>query len=189
MKHAAPGYPVPVPVPRSRSSAGRGRRSLPATVCLYAVAVLLLTGCGRGIDVNSQTQLQYTPADGVQADAGELSLRGVVVVSSGEGSARVLAGIRNNGASADRLIRLDVAGVPVKLPAEGVQLPADGFASLGLEGAPAAVADGTPEVVAPGRFVPVTFVFAAAPRVSVDALVQSPVGIYATLAPTPAPTS
>lgn len=179
---------MPVPVPRIRWSTARRRRSLLAPACSYATAVVLLTGCG-GVDVNSQTQLEYTPADGVQAEAGELSVRGVVVVSSGDGSARVLAGIANNGGAADQLVGLDVAGVSVELPADGVQLPPNGFASLGLEGAPEGMASGTPEAVAPGRFVPVTFVFAAAPRVSVDALVQSPVGIYATLAPTPAPTS
>ncbi len=187
MKPGVASYPVPVPVPRSRWSIERLRCSLLATACSYAAAVLLLTSCG--VDVNSQTQLEYTPADGVQAEAGELSVRGVVVVSAGDGSARVLAGIANNGASADQLVGLDVAGVSVELPADGLQLPPDGFASLGIEGAPSSVASGTPETVAPGRFVPVTFVFAAAPRVSVDALVQSPDGIYATLAPTPVPTS
>ncbi len=157
-------------------------------MCSCAAAVVLLTSCG-GVDVNSQTQLEDTPGDAVQTEAGELSVRGVVVVSSGEGSARVLAGIANNGGATDKLVGLEVAGAPVELPADGVQLPPNGFARLGTEGAPPGVASGTPETVAPGRFVPVTFVFAAAPRVSVDALVQSPDGIYATLAPTPAPTS
>ena len=51
------------------------RRQPVAALAAICVLALVLTGCGS---IRTQTQQWYTPADGVNAEAGDIALRNVL---------------------------------------------------------------------------------------------------------------
>ncbi|MGH8775757.1 MAG: hypothetical protein ACRDWI_11465 [Jiangellaceae bacterium] len=131
------------------------------------VLSLAVAGCGS---VRAQTQQGSTLGDGVSGEAGDISLRNVVVVATDSGDAStVLASFANRGAD-DELDQVRVNGSIATPTGGSLDLPAGGFASLGPDSTRLDV--GGADTV-PGRFVEVQFVFAEAPRVTVDALVQT----------------
>lgn len=131
----------------------------------------VLVGCS----VQEQTQGWHPRYDGQPAEAGDIGLRNILVVTADDGQATVLTSFANRGA-ADELVEVQVGEVTATPPNGPLEIPASGYASL---------AAGTDQIqvsgadLTPGRLVEVEFRFAKAPRVSVDALVKEAAGRYA----------
>jgi len=152
-----------------------------ASIAVIVIAVAL-SGCAN----EGATQEFYTPADGANGQAGDIAIRNVVVVSEEGGPASLIATFVTNGERNDSLRGVKFGDVEATLLPDGA-LPLPG-------GTPVSV--GTGELRAetarldaePGEFTTVELTFADAPRATVEALVQAPVGIYKDSAPTPVAT-
>lgn len=139
------------------------------------VCVSALTFALAACSVQEQTQGWHPRYDGQPAEAGDIGLRNVLVVTSDNGQATVLTSFANRGAE-DQLVEVQVGNVTATPPNGPLEIPARGYASLaaGSDQIQVSGADLTP-----GRLVEVEFRFAKAPRVSVDALVKEAAGRYA----------
>jgi hypothetical protein len=144
-------------------------------VTLVAVPVLALMALGCA-NVTEQTQAWRDAPNGTSATAGEMDIRNALVVSDSEGNGTVFASFANRGGQADALTGVIVDDIEATSGAGDVELPAGGVASVAADGARVDVSGMD---VAPGRIVDVQFIFANAPRVSVQAIVQPNDGIYA----------
>lgn len=140
------------------------------------VALPILALAVAGCSIHEQTQTWYAPADGVNAEAGSIGLRNVLVVSDGD-EATVLASMANSGTTDDELVGVTIGDVAAA-PAEPVAVPGNGYASVGYSQNHTRV-DVTGAEADPGSMVTLEFQFAAAPRVEVDAFVRPASGVYA----------
>lgn len=146
----------------------------PAVLVAALTLGLLVAGCG----VREQTQWSSDRHRGVSGEAGEISIGGTVVVADDEGDrATVLANLANDG-DEDELVQVRVGSVEAEPENGPLTIPANGYAKLGPDGARVDVQDAD---AAPGLLIEVEFIFATAPRATLDALVQSDDGIYAGL--------
>lgn len=138
--------------------------------------VLTLGLVAPGCAVREQTQWSSDRQDGVSAEAGEISIDGTVVVADDEGAqATVLANLANDGGE-DELLQVRVGSVETEPENGPLTIPANGYAKLGPDGTPVDVEDiGT----VPGMLIEVEFIFATAPRATLDAFVKADEGIYA----------
>jgi hypothetical protein len=158
----------------------RPRRLIPLVAVLLALG---LAACGSGM--NAASQKWYQAGDGTNVDAGDIEIRGVVVVSDGSGSATVLAAFSNPTGEPEQVTSISVGGQPADL-AGPIVVPAKGRVTTVDDGR-RIVATGTDAT--PGLLVPVTFTFATAPEAATRTVVQEPVGAYTDYAPPPpAPT-
>lgn len=142
-----------------------------AIVALPVVA-LVATGCS----IHEQTQIPYTPSDGMNTEAGPLAVRNVLVVADGD-NATVLASMVNNGESPDELVSVEVGDVETA-PATPVPVPVGEIASVGF-GPDQERVDVVGSGATAGSMITVELRFAAAPRAEVDVFVVSASGIYA----------
>jgi hypothetical protein len=148
------------------------RRQPVAALAAICVLALVLTGCGS---IRTQTQQWYTPADGVNAEAGDIALRNVLVVATESGDAStVLATFANRGEE-DHLVEVRVGDTTATPTGGDLTIPANGYATLGPGGTRVDV-EGADTV--PGTFVELEFLFESAPRTTVDALVKPAEGDY-----------
>ncbi|WP_157553476.1 hypothetical protein [Jiangella gansuensis] len=137
-------------------------------LALAAVPVLTLSGIA-GCSMSEQTQRWYTPTDGVNAEAGDIGLRNVQVVSDGEGRATLIATLANAGGESDELTEVLIGDVPAELSGDTLEIPARGTAVVGPDNDRV---DGLGVEAEPGRTVAVEFRFGSAPRTTVRALVR-----------------
>lgn len=150
-------------------------------------AAMLLTGCG----FDAQTLQPYTPAHGVNTEAGVVKVRNLLVVSDGAGNNVVSASVLSS--ADDRLTDVQIvpvlasgeAGTPLTVStATPIRLPANQLVVL---------TDLEPLVQATGELTPgltarVVMSFASGERADTIAPVQSfENSIYSTLSPKPAP--
>jgi hypothetical protein len=150
--------------------AARRRLALLASVSLLG---LLAVGCG---DVREQTQWSGDRTHGVSATAGDIGIRNALVVADEDGrQATVFATFANSG-SADELVTVRVGNRDVEPDGGPLEIPANGFATVGPD---ATRLDVTGAQAQPGQRVELEFIFADAPRATVNALVQADAGIYA----------
>lgn len=149
------------------------RRAVSALPVVVVAGLSLVAG---GCSIHEQTQTWYTPADGVSAEAGPVALRNVLVVSDGT-DATVLASMVNTGSEDDELVAVTVGEVEVS-PAQPVEIPGGGYASVGIGDADARV-DVADSGAMPGGMITVEFRFASAPRAEVEAFVRPASGAYA----------
>ncbi|AYY11500.1 hypothetical protein EF847_00945 [Actinobacteria bacterium YIM 96077] len=135
------------------------------------ILALALGGCA----VQEQTQGWYPRYDGVTAEAGDVGIRNIVVVSSSDGRATLLAMFANDGAD-DQLVGVNVADTSATLPDGPVDIPGDGYATLGPDGTRIELTDVDLD---PGLLTEVEFRFDRAPRTAVNALVSKAEDRYA----------
>ncbi|HSK25277.1 MAG TPA: hypothetical protein VK894_00015 [Jiangellales bacterium] len=162
-----------------------------ALAAIAALLVLALAGCAGSDSIRLQTQDFYTAGDGVNAQAGDLGIRNLLLVATetgGDGQtpvpATVLATFANPTTEPDRLLEVRVGESSAQPDGGGLEIPARGYASLGVEDDRLQIeGDG----IIPGRFVLVTLVFEQAPETTVRALVALGEGVYADAAPTEQP--
>lgn len=97
-----------------------------AALAAVASAGLLLSGCSF---VAPNTAIQpYAPADGLQAELGDVLVRNMLVVSEGDGEAGLLVGALVNRGEEDTTVELEVGGTTAE-----VDVPAGASVALGLE--------------------------------------------------------
>lgn len=161
--HHVKEYPVK-PAARPRRSP-RPRHLVLASVPALA---LMLTGC----EMHEQTQGWYPRYDGVSAEAGEIGLRNIVVVTSGD-QATVLTSLANEG-PADDLVSVRVGDVTAEPTSGSLAIPQNGYAALGPDSVQFEGVDLTP-----GQLTEVEFRFEDAPSTTVETLVKEAEGRYA----------
>lgn len=173
------------------------RRRAPMRAAARAVAVvfalaagLALTGCGSGDEAITQRGFDVT--DGTSTDAGDVRLRNLQLVAADEegGTAALIGAIANAGQQEDVLTAVTLQGTtePAVLTPTPVEIPAGGAVFLGVANGPTVtLSDSEPPQLVPGAFVPVSLTFESAGDVTVELLVQAPVGEYATVTPAPLP--
>lgn len=167
------------------SSSGKIR--VGATVCAAALALAAFTGCAA--TYGAETQVPYTPADGVYANTGGIKLRNLVIVSDTAGRGTLVGTIFNRGGTADALTGIQVSGggraslgsAPVSLAAGNGTLVMGADTSVG-KAQPVTVEGKQVDV---GKTVRLTFTFQKAAAASVTVFVVARDGAYATV---PAPT-
>ncbi|WP_042413024.1 hypothetical protein [Streptacidiphilus anmyonensis] len=157
------------------------RRGAVAAVIAVAIAPVL-AACSAG---SSAATLQVKPNSAATSlSGGQLKLNGVAVVTDAQGNApaSVIASIANNEQQAENLVSVTVGTTAATLT--GTTAIATGSAlNLGNPG-PNATKAVVPTLDQPaGAVVPITFVFANAGSVTLDAQVQTGTGQYALYAP------
>jgi copper(I)-binding protein len=163
------------------------RRGAVAAV-IVAIAPVL-AACSAG---SSAATLQVKPNSAATSlSNGQLKINGVEVVTDARGNApaNVVANIANNESQQETLVSVTVGGTAATLSGSGA---IDTQASLILAGPNNGNIQATvPTLGQPaGSNVPVTFVFANAGSVTVDAQIQTGTGEYTSYAPAaPVPTT
>jgi hypothetical protein len=164
----------------------RPSRRLAATgaACAAFAGSLVLAGCSERSPI--QSVVQYQPTDGVAATISDLSVRNLLVVSSGQGEPGVLSGALLNSGTSDVDVTFTVAGdaapsapVPVP-PGQLVQIgPGDGAVHVQF-----------PTVAAPpGAMLTVQVSTPATGATRLDVPVLPPTLEYSTITPTAEPTA
>lgn len=211
---------LPSPSPTSRPAAARrGRPSWtrPGLIAAALLALPLAAGCGAGFNAASQN---VRPNSGSGVD-GKLLINNVwVVLDPATGNAEVIGAVANTGVNSDRLTSVQASGTtatvraPSPAAVAAAPLPLRGVAVVGDTVSVAGGASvsfgrlGRPELeIAGGSFVPgrvsqVTFDFATAGPVTMNALIMPNTGLFAeydpnagnpisqpTPTPTPRPTA
>ena len=144
-----------------------------AVFAMLPVLALAAIGCA---EVHEQTQAWRESPHGASATAGEVDIRNALVVSDSAGNGTVFASFANRGDEADALSAVIVGGIEATPDGSDVDLPTGGVAAVAPDGSRVDVSGMD---VAPGRVVDVQFIFANAPRASVQTIVQPNEGIYA----------
>ncbi|MEV7607274.1 hypothetical protein AB0N65_17720 [Paenarthrobacter sp. NPDC089322] len=123
----------------------RGKLAIAAAA--IGVGLLSVTGCGF---VNAQqTNHQYSASDGIKADLGQLQLRNILIVASGENEpGRVIGAVFNNSGSDATLTISGSNGAQTEIP---VKANSETYLNTGSDAAILSTA-GT----IPGGLTPVT---------------------------------
>lgn len=123
----------------------RGKLAIAAAA--IGVGLLSVTGCGF---VNAQqTSHQYSASDGVKADLGQLQLRNILIVASGEKEpGRVIGAVFNQGTSDATLTISGANGSQTEIP---VKANSETYLNTGSDSAILSSAG-----VIPGGLTPVT---------------------------------
>ncbi|NDL58142.1 hypothetical protein [Phytoactinopolyspora mesophila] len=147
----------------------------PAVRRCVLVSIPTLAFVLAGCNVQDKSQWWDPRYDGVPAEAGDIGLRNVVVVTSADGRATLLTSFANRG-SDDELLEVRVAGSSATPPDGPLEIPARGYAALEPS---ATQIEFTDVEITPGLLTEVEYHFAEAPRVTVEALVKEAEGRYA----------
>ena len=140
-----------------------------------ALSTLTLTSCGMaGKDAPTSKIKQVT--DGVEGDIGGVKIRGLVLVSQGDGNAHVVATIVNEDAQADAIASISVGGSAVKLSGESVL---NQNAPVTFGGASANAGGVVALAATPSTVVPVTVTLASGGTATLNAIVVEKSGAYA----------
>lgn len=151
---------------------------------------LLLSGCGFSV----QTLQEYTPAQGVNVDAGSVKVRNFLVIADEDGQGVVSASMvsptadRLTGISLTPLVEGNVEGTPLTVSDTGdVELPANNLVVLSDAERQVQVSG---EDLTPGLSVRFVVTFASGAQAGGLAPVMGyNQAQYATLSPTPQPTA
>lgn len=162
----------------------------PVALALAVTVGLALAGCGSGDEAITQRGFDVT--DGTSTDAGDLRLRNLQLVAAHEtgGPAALIGAIANAGPQEDALTAVTLQGAtePAVLTPTPVEIPAgDAVFLVAQDGPTVTLPDSEPPQLVPGAFVPVSLTFESAGDVTVELLVQAPIGEYATVTPAPLP--
>ncbi|TDU04849.1 hypothetical protein EDD99_3328 [Streptomyces sp. 846.5] len=161
------------------------RRGAVAAVILATAPIL--AACSAGSSAATLNVKPDTAATSIVKGDSALKLNGIVVVTDATGNApaNVVVNIANNGSADDTLTGVSVDGSSQATLSGAATVPTGG--SLLLSG-PGQVAATVPTLnEKPGQNATITFTFANAGSVTVQALVNAGTGDYTSYAPTVAP--
>ena len=179
-----------VPPPAGRLARVK-RRLLPQTpvrrtlTALAAAAVVTVGTAGCQVFSPIQTDYPYAPADGIQANLGNVAIRDLVLVVNGSGEAMVSGGVVNESNQAVTVQftpqqqggSTSGSGTEVQLqPFEQVDLAQRGLQLSGV-------------TTKAGALLPVSVKSNAAGTTLLDVPVVDSAGYYSTVTPAPAPSS
>lgn len=151
-----------------------------AVLTLTVSLALSLSACGSGKDAPTKMITQVT--DGVDGSVttygNNLKVDSVLLVAQPDGSAVLVGTIVNENPTADTLLGINVGGVNATLSQQNIPLKQNDAVRFAGDSANAsAVVPGLN--AAPGSRVKVTFAFASAGELTLDAIVRERSGVYA----------
>ncbi len=147
------------------------------TIVAVSLRGLLAAGCG---DVREQTQWSWDAdrTHGVSARAGDVTIRNALIVADESGEQATVMAVFANRGPEDELVRVVVNGAEGEPEGGPLTIPANGFVRLdAVENRLDLQGIGT----TPGQRTQIEFIFGAAPRATVNALVLANEGIYASV--------
>lgn len=161
------------------------RSPLAVLAAALAATSLLLTACFNGQTATTTLQSEDLTGDGVQAQVGNIRAENLLLVQGPEGSSSVTLATRiiNGDPEADRLLGVQIGGLPAFVTGETVELlPGD---SVGFGYESDLWINSYDFTAAESTYVPVALQFERAGIARVDVLVVPPVGYYAGIEPVP----
>ena len=144
---------------------------------LTAVLIIstVVTGCGSGQNAVTRNFKQVT--DGVEGQSAEIRLRNVLIVKTAANDAVLVATLVNWSDESDAITGISINNIPATLSAPSFELVINKPVIFVGDSANAdAYTPGINNVA--GERIPVTFNFATAAPVTVDALVVNSQGVY-----------
>ena len=144
---------------------------------LAAVLIIstVVTGCGSGQNAVTRNFKQVT--DGVEAQSAEIRLRGVLIVKTATNDAVLVGTLVSWSDESDAITGISINNIPATLSAGSFELVKNKPVIFVGDSANAdAYIPGLSKVA--GERIPVTFTFATAAPVTVDALVLNSEGFY-----------
>ncbi len=157
-----------------------------------AAAALVLTlgplAAGCGVDFSSGTT-QIHP-DNPSGQVGDIKVQNVVIVANDDQEQALLSmAIVSNGATADALTGVEVAGArEARVTGGRLEVPAGGLVIVGAGDGPSVTVTRNDDKPALGDFAQLTLNFEQAGQLQVQAPVVAATGPYASLTPRPTPT-
>jgi len=146
-------------------------------IAVLTVAATLLTSCGSGQTAATRAIKQVT--DGVEAQSNEVRLRNIKIVKNNLSEGILVGTLVNWSDTSDALVGISIDAVPAQLSAPLFELVKNKPITFVGESANAdAFALITKNA---GQRLPITFTFATASPITVDALVVQQEGIYESL--------
>ena len=135
----------------------------------------VVTGCGSGQNAVTRNFKQVT--DGVEGQSAEIRLRNVLIVKTAANDAVLVATLVNWSDESDAITGISINNIPATLSAPSFELVKNKPVIFVGDSANAdAYTPGINNVA--GERIPVTFNFATAAPVTVDALVLNSQGVY-----------
>ena len=145
------------------------------TLVSLLIISTFVTGCGSGQNAVTRNFKQVT--DGVEAQSAEIRLRHVLIVKTATNDAVLVGTVVTWSDQSDVITGISINNIPATLSAPGFELVKNKPVIFVGDSANAdAYIPGLSKVA--GERIPVTFTFATAAPVTVDALVLNSQGVY-----------
>jgi hypothetical protein len=145
------------------------------TLVSLLIISTLVTGCGSGQNAVTRNFKQVT--DGVEAQSAEIRLRHVLIVKTATNDAVLVGTVVTWSDEPDAITGISINNIPATLSAPSFELVKNKPVIFVGDSANAdAYIPGLSKVA--GERIPVTFTFATAAPVTVDALVLNSQGVY-----------
>lgn len=150
-----------------------------------AAASLVLTGCFNGQGAMTNMQSADLTGNGVQAQVGNIRAENLTLVlgPEGSGSATLTTRIINADPEADRLVGVQIDGLPAYVTGDIVELLPDQSVGFGYESD--LWINSYDFRAADSTYVPVALQFERAGIAEVEVLVVPPLGYYEGIEPVP----
>jgi copper(I)-binding protein len=144
-------------------------------LAVLLIVATTITGCGSGQNAATRNIKQVT--DGVEAESAGIKLRNVLIVKTANAEGVLVATIVNTSDEADSLVSVSIGGAMTTLVAKSSELKKNKPIIFVGD---SANADASIPVLntSAGERINITFTFAKAAAVTVDALVVNGEGIY-----------
>jgi hypothetical protein len=145
------------------------------TLAAVLIISTVVTGCGSGQNAVTRNFKQVT--DGVEAQSAEIRLRHVLIVKTATNDAVLVGTVVTWSDESDVITGISINNIPATLSAPSFELVKNKPVIFVGDSANAdAFVPGLSKVA--GERIPVTFTFATAAPVTVDALVLNSQGVY-----------
>jgi hypothetical protein len=145
------------------------------TLATVLIISTVITGCGSGQNAVTRNFKQVT--DGVEAQSAEIRLRNVLIVKTATNDAVLVGTLVSWSDEPDAIIGISINNIPATLSVGSFELVKNKPVIFVGDSANAdAYIPGLSKVA--GERIPVTFTFATAAPVTVDALVLNSEGFY-----------
>ena len=149
-------------------------KTLKTLIALLIISTVV-TSCGAGQNAVTRNFKQVT--DGVEAQSAEIRLRNVLIVKTATNDAVLVGTLVNWSDESDAITGISINNIPATLSAGSFELVKNKPVIFVGDSANAdAYTPGLTEVA--GDRIPVTFSFATAAPVTVDALILNSQGVY-----------